>query len=119
MNERRRPSHHTPLQELSNAMVALHRDLFGRGPAEAKSAISAGMAVCMLRDIYTPLERRLIEGGRGDEVLQLRFANQRLCEEEIKQVAADVLGRPIQAALSSFHVNPDLAIEFFLLGPAG
>jgi uncharacterized protein YbcI len=102
--------------ELSNAMVALHRELFGRGPAEARSAISGSLAVCMMSDVYTPVERRLIEAGRGEAVMDLRLSHQRLCEARIIEVAAATLGRPVLAVLSSFHVEPDIAVEAFVLG---
>jgi uncharacterized protein YbcI len=107
---------YSPPHELSNAMVGLHRELFGRGPAEAKSTVSGGIAVCMMSDVYTALERRLIEGGREEEVINLRLSHQRLCEDQIKRAAAEALRRPVLAALSSFHVDPDLAVEVFLLG---
>jgi uncharacterized protein YbcI len=107
----------SPAHRLSNAMVALHRELFGRGPAEAKSTVSGEMAVCMMSDVYTSLERRLIAAGREEEVTNLRLSHQRLCEERLGEVAAEALQRPVQAVLSSFHVEPDLAVEFFVLGP--
>jgi uncharacterized protein YbcI len=45
------------LVELSNAMVALHREYFGRGPGAAKSFVNDEMVVCVLSDIYTAVER--------------------------------------------------------------
>jgi len=55
------------MAELSNAMVALHRRYFGRGPGAAKAIVADDMVVCTLTDIYTPVERTL---GGGEDLLQ-------------------------------------------------
>jgi uncharacterized protein YbcI len=104
------------LAELSNAMVALHREHFGRGPGAAKSFITDEMAVCMLSDIYTAVERTLINAGEAEHVRRTRALHQEALEDEYKASAEAIMGRPVQAFLSVVHVDPDVAIEVFLLG---
>lgn len=104
------------LVELSNVVVALHREHFGRGPGAAKSFFNDEMAVCILSDIYTPVERTLIEAGQAEHVRRTRSLHQEALEGEYKASVERVVGRPVQAFLSVVHVDPDVAIEIFLLG---
>ncbi len=107
--------------ELSNAMVALHREYFGRGPGAAKSFINDGMVVCVLSDIYTAVERTLIRAGQAEHVRRTRGLHQEVLEDEYKASAENVMRRPVTVFLSVVHVDPDVAIEVFMLGdpPAG
>jgi uncharacterized protein YbcI len=105
-----------PLVDLSNAMVALHRKYFGRGPGAAKSFVADEMIVCVLSDIYTPVERTLIRAGQAEHVKRTRALHQEALEAEYKASVAEIMGRPVEAFLSVAHVDPDVAIELFLLG---
>jgi uncharacterized protein YbcI len=104
--------------ELSNAMVALHRECFGRGPGAARSFVNEDMAVCVLTDIYTPVERTLIDAGHADHVRLTRGLYRDACEGRHRLRAEQVLGRPVTAFLAVVNVDPDVAIEVFLLGEA-
>lgn len=110
------PTDGNALVELSNAMVALHREHFGRGPGAAKSFVSDEMAVCILTDIYTPAERTLILAGQAPHVRRTRRLHQEALEDEYKSRVEQILGRQVAAFLSVAHVDPDVAIEVFLLG---
>jgi len=68
-------------------MVALHREHFGRGPAAARTFIADGMAICVLTDIYTRVERTLIDAGRLDHVRQTRLLHQQTLEAKYRESA--------------------------------
>ena len=104
------------LVELSNAMVALHREYFGRGPGAAKSFVDDEMVVCVLSDIYTAVERTLIAAGQAEHVRRTRGLHLKALEDEYKASVEAITGRPVEAFLSAVHVDPDVAIEVFLLG---
>jgi uncharacterized protein YbcI len=104
------------LAELSNAMAALHREHFGRGPGAARSFLTDGLAVCVLSDIYTPVERTLISTGQFDHVRETRTLHQLALQEEYKSQARSITGYPVEAFLSMVHIDPDLAVAMFLLG---
>jgi uncharacterized protein YbcI len=104
------------LVELSNAMVALHREYFGRGPGAAKSFINDETVVCVLSDIYTAVERTLIGAGQAEHVRRTRSLHQEALEDKYKSSVEEIMGRPVEAFLSVVHVDPDVAIEVFLLG---
>ncbi|HEV7398654.1 MAG TPA: Na-translocating system protein MpsC family protein [Solirubrobacterales bacterium] len=104
------------LVELSNAMVALHREHFGRGPGAAKSFVSDEMVISLLSDIYTAVERTLIKAGQAEHVRHTRALHQEALKDEYKASVERIMGRPVTAFLSVVHVDPDVAIEMFLLG---
>jgi uncharacterized protein YbcI len=99
-------------------MVALHREYFGRGPAAARSFVSDEVAVCVLSDIYTAVERTLIRAGQDEHVRHTRGLHHEALEEEYKATVERIMGRPVKAFLNVVHVDPDVAIEIFLLGEA-
>lgn len=103
------------LTDLSNAMVALHREHFGRGPGAAKSVVSDGMVVCVLTDVYTPVEKTLIGAGRFDHVRETRSLHNQARESEYKSRVEEITGREVSALMSSVHAGPDVAVEIFLL----
>lgn len=103
------------LAELSNAMVALHREHFGRGPGAAKSFINDEMVVCVLSDIYTAAERTLIAAGQAEHVRRTRTLHQEALEDEYKASVEAIMRRPVEAFLSVVHVDPDMAVEVFKL----
>lgn len=118
MGERKAAKGGSELAELSNAMVALHRENFGRGPGAAKSFFDGEMVVCVLSDIYTAAERTLIGAGEAEHVRRTRTLHQEALEDEYKASVERILGRPVIAFLGAVHVDPDVAIEVFLLGVA-
>jgi uncharacterized protein YbcI len=104
------------LTEISNAAVALHREHFGRGPGAAKTHISENLVVCVLTDVFTPVEKTLIDAGQEERVRETRAIHRAATEHVYKLRMGAVLGRPVQAHMSSIHVNPDVAVDIFVLG---
>jgi uncharacterized protein YbcI len=105
------------LAEISNTAVALHREHFGRGPGAAKTHISDNLVVCVLTDVFTPVERTLIEAGQEDRVRETRAAHRAATDSVYKERMESVLGRRVEAHLSSVNVDPDVAVDVFVLGP--
>lgn len=104
------------LTEISNAVVALHREHFGRGPGAAKTHISDNLVVCVLTDVFTPFERTLIDAGQEERVRETRAIHRAATEGVYKQRMEDVIGRRVEAHMSSIHVDPDVAVDIFVLG---
>ncbi|MBS1892768.1 MAG: DUF2294 family protein [Actinobacteria bacterium] len=107
------------LTDISNAAVALHREHFGRGPGAAKTHVTDNLVVCVLTDIFTPLERTLIEAGQEARVRETRAIHRAATEEIYKARMEGVLGRPVEAHMSTIHVDPDVAVDIFVLGGGG
>jgi uncharacterized protein YbcI len=107
------------LTEISNAAVALHREHFGRGPGAAKTHISDNLVVCVLTDVFTPLEKTLIDAGQEERVRETRAIHRAATENVYKLRMEDVLGRAVEAHMSSIHVDPDVAVDIFVLANEG
>jgi uncharacterized protein YbcI len=105
------------LTEISNTAVALHREHFGRGPGAAKTHVSDNLVVCVLTDVFTPVERTLIEAGQEERVRETRAVHRAATDAIYKERMEAVLGRQIEAHLSSINVDPDVAVDVFVLGP--
>jgi uncharacterized protein YbcI len=118
MAEREVPVGGQLLTELSNAMVALHREHFGRGPGAAKSVVVDEMVICTLTDVYTPVEKAVIRAGDIERVRETRQLHQLALETEYKGAVESLIGRRVIVFVSSVHFDPDMAIELFILEPA-
>jgi uncharacterized protein YbcI len=102
-------------QALSNAMTKLHRDYYGRGPGAVRTVIGHDHAMCILEDIYTPVERTLLDGGEVEAVRQTRLAFQRTMEPRFVAAVEGILGRKVRAFLSQVTLSPDISVEVFVL----
>jgi uncharacterized protein YbcI len=104
------------LTEISNAVVALHREHFGRGPGAAKTHLSDNLVVCVLTDVFTPFEKTLIDAGQAERVRETRAIHRAATEGVYKLRMEEVIGRRVEAHMNSIHVDPDVAVDIFVLG---
>lgn len=106
------------LAEITNRIVALIREYYGRGPIKAKTYVLDNLVVCVLSDGFLPIERTMMEGGESALVLDMRRDFQRLMEVRYSEMVEELTGRKLLAFLSQAHVEPDLTVEMFLMdGP--
>jgi uncharacterized protein YbcI len=62
------------LQELTNAMVRLYKELFGRGPTKARTNYAGpDTLVATIENSLTPAERNMIELGDHQRVREIRI----------------------------------------------
>jgi uncharacterized protein YbcI len=102
---------------ISNAITRLHRDHYGRGATIARTIIQRNYVVCFLEDIYTPVERTLIEAGRNDAVRETRNIFQDAMGPKFREAVEEVTGRSVIAFMSQVCFDPDMAAEVFVLEP--
>jgi uncharacterized protein YbcI len=106
------------LAEITNRIVALMREHYGRGPIKAKTYVLDNLIVCVLSDGFTAIERTMVEGGEPHRVLDMRRDFQRVMKERYSKMIEQLTGRSVLAFLSQAHIEPDLTIEIFLMdGP--
>jgi uncharacterized protein YbcI len=103
------------LAEITNGIVGLLREHYGRGPIKAKTYVVDNMIMCVLSNGYTAIERTMMEGGEPDRVLDMRREFQRLMKTRYSAVIEDLTGRKVLAVLSDAHVEPDVAVEIFVM----
>jgi uncharacterized protein YbcI len=107
----------SPLSQISNAVVRLLADSTGRGPTQARTIISGDLVVVILQNALTKGERYLVDRARVNEVLAMRRAYQDAIEKGARAAVEDAIGRTVTAFMSTNHINPDLAVEIFILEP--
>jgi len=104
---------------ISNAIVGIFREHYGRGASRVRTVMGADYVITFLEDIYTPVERTLIEAGRFEAVRETRSAFQDTMQERFTSEVEQLVGRKVVGFLSQVHVDPDLAVETFILEPDG
>jgi uncharacterized protein YbcI len=100
---------------VSNAIARLHRDHYGRGATTARTLIERNYVICFLEDIYTPVERTLIEAGREDDVQRTRNVFQEAMRQRFTDAVEEITGGKVTAFMSQVHFAPDMAVEVFVL----
>jgi uncharacterized protein YbcI len=106
------------LSEITNRIVALMREHYGRGPIKAKTYVLDNLITCVLSDGFTAIERTMVEGGEPDRVLEVRRDFQRYMKDRYTEIVEELTGRKVLAFLSQVHIEPDLTVEMFLMdGP--
>jgi uncharacterized protein YbcI len=104
------------LAAVTNGIVKLFRDYYGRGPTKAKSYIlDDRILVCVLEETMTRVEKTLVDNGHGHKVREVRLVFQEAMAHEFKQCVRDALGREVVAYHSQLTLDPDLGFEFFVL----
>ncbi len=103
------------LAEITDRLVKLIREHYGRGPISAKTYFLDNLIVCVLSDGFIALERTMMEGGAAARVLELRREFQCLMETRYTEMVEELTGRKVLAFLSQSHVEPDLSVEIFLM----
>jgi uncharacterized protein YbcI len=116
MADLRHPRGGELLTAVSNAMVAMHREHFGRGPSRVKTFAFDGMMMCVLHDVFTTVEKTLIQVGKAEHVRQTRLLHQHAVSRQYKRVIHELTGRDVVGFSSSVNFDPDLAFEIFMLG---
>ena len=105
------------LAQISTGLVQLHSRYYGKGPTKAKTHMVNGTVVSILRGGFTTVERTLLDTGKVESVYQMRRSFQQAMEDEFRSVIEEATGRNVIAYMSSIHVDPDLAVELFVLEP--
>jgi uncharacterized protein YbcI len=109
------------LMEISNAMVRLYKDQFGRGPTTARTYwCGSDMITTVLEDTLTPAERNLVEMHEHQRLRDTRMFFQYATVREFCEPVEAITGRTVRAFLSAIDTEVDgLCIETFVLHPEG
>jgi uncharacterized protein YbcI len=102
---------------ISSAVVQLMREYTGRGPTKARTYIDEDLITVVLQDTLTMGERSLVRDGETDLVLTSRKAFQRTMSTQLIAAIERHSGRSVYAFLSDNHIDPDIAVETFVLAP--
>jgi uncharacterized protein YbcI len=108
--------HGEQLAAVTNGIVQLFREYYGRGPNKAKSyLLDERIVVCVLEDTMTTVEQTLVKNGHNDMVRQVRLTFQEAMASEFKLVVEQAMERRVSAYHSQLTMDPDMGFEFFVL----
>ena len=108
----------SPMLEISNAMVRLYKEAFGRGPTKARAQFAGpDTLVVMLESSLTVAERNLVAMGEHQRLREARLFFQYALEDQFRLIVEDALGRRTLAFISGIDTQRDVAVEVFTLEP--
>jgi uncharacterized protein YbcI len=100
---------------ISNAIVGIHSKHYGKGPTRAKTYLVDEMVVTVLQDVFTTVERTLIDNDKGEMVRDVRTTFQYTMRKEFTDAVRQLTGREPRAFISQIDWEADIAVEVFLL----
>ena len=100
---------------ISNAIVGIHSKHYGKGPTKAKTYLIDDTVVCVMQDVFTTVERTLIDAGKGELVREVRTTFQYALRDDFIDAVHGIVGRRPRAFMSQIDCDADMAVEFFLL----
>jgi uncharacterized protein YbcI len=109
----------SPLLEIANAMVALYKEAFGRGPTKARAQFAGpDMLLVTLESSLTVAERNLAAMGEHQRVREARLFLSDALEGQFRAIVEQALGRKTLAYVSGIDTVRDVSTKVFTLEPA-
>jgi uncharacterized protein YbcI len=105
------------LTAISNRIVAILREHYGRGPMRAKTYVLDDLIVCVLRNGFTAMERTMVDAGNPERVIEMRHELQMMMGRSFKSAIEELTGSQVVAFLSQAHIDPDVTLEVFIVDP--
>src|SRR3954447_647989 len=103
---------------ISNALVTVKKQLYGKGPVKAKTYINDTYVFSVLEGGLTRNEETMIEAGQHRLVREYRLRFQEAVSDTITTAIEEVTGRKVLAYHSQIVFEPDRAFEIFVLDAA-
>jgi len=114
--EREQPR--SALSQLSNAMVRIYKDQFGRGPVKAKTSYAdANTIISTLESTLTPAEQKMRDMGEHQRLEETRLLFQRASRKDFTRSVEQITGRTVRAFVSGTDPSADVSSEVFYLEP--
>jgi uncharacterized protein YbcI len=103
---------------ISNALVGIKKNLYGKGPVKAKTYINDNYIFAVLEGGLTKNEETLLAAGEARLVREYRLRFQEAVSKTITAAIEEVTHRKVLAYHSQIVFEPERAFEIFVLdGP--
>ncbi len=103
---------------VSNAIVRLHKEQFGRGPTHARTDFAGpDTLVCVLEGALMPAEKALVELGEEGRVRELRTLLQAGTRERFISTVEEITGRTVRGFSSAIDPEAGIVFETFAFEP--
>ena len=111
----------TVLAAISDEMVRLYKDQFGRGPNRVRTYwCGDDIVTTVLEETLTPAERNLATMGEHQRLRDTRMFFQYATVREFCEPVERLTGRTVKSFISGLDTEVDgLSIETFVLHPEG
>jgi uncharacterized protein YbcI len=101
---------------ISNAVVRMVTELYGKGAARTRTFIADEHVFCALEGVLTTVERTLVEAGETEMVRELRMRFAQMVRPVFAAEVGRLLGRQVLAVESQIVFEPDTLFLVFVLG---
>lgn len=102
---------------ITRELVRIHTAAIGRGPRKSYSFHNGDTLVTVMLGVLTRAEQTLVSFGEGEAVLTVRRLSQRAMAAEMKAAVGRLTGREVLATMSDNNLDPDMAVQVFVLAP--
>jgi uncharacterized protein YbcI len=106
------------LAEISNAMVGLKKEFYGKGPTKAKTYINDNYVLCVLQGGLTRNEETLLAAGEEQLVREYRLRFQEAMADATTAAIEGLTGRKVLGYHSQIVFAPEYGFEIFVLDEA-
>jgi uncharacterized protein YbcI len=103
------------LAAVSNAIVSIFSECYGRGPTKAKTYAFDNYVFTVLEDILTTVERTLVDKGEEELVRKVRLTFEEATAERLTGEVEKIVGREVVAYHSQVTFHPAMGFEIFVL----
>jgi uncharacterized protein YbcI len=101
--------------EISNAMVGLKKEFYGKGPTKAKTYVNDNYVLCVLQGGLTRNEETLLAAGQEHLVREFRLRFQEAMADATTEAVERLTGRRVVGYHSQIVFNPEYGFEIFVL----
>jgi uncharacterized protein YbcI len=106
------------LLQISNSIVRLYKEAFGRGPTKARAQFAGpDTLVVILEDSMTVSERYLAAIGEHERLRDMRLFLQHALEDQLRAIVEQNLDRLTVAFIDGVDTHHDVAVAVFTLAP--
>lgn len=109
----------TSAEAISAAVARLMLEYTGSGPTAIETTINDNLVTVVMRDTLVKAEYSLARDGKGMDVIDMRRRFQHAMADELIAVVTAETGRTVESFLSANGLEPDIAVEIFILAPRG
>ena len=103
------------MKDISNAMVGMKKQFYGRGPTKAKTYINDNIVFCVLEGGLTRNEETLLAAGEEQLIRHYRLRFQEIVTETAEGTVEQLTGCKVLTYHSQIVFNPHTIFELFVL----
>ena len=105
----------SPLAAVSNTLVALHKEQFGRGPTRARTEYAGPDAlVCIMEDALLPAEKAMVEMGAAHRVQESRLFFQSATADQFREAVEEIIERKVRSFSSATDPHAGIVTAIYV-----